>query len=275
MISPFRAAAIQTSSSEDKAANLLATTALVERAAAAGAQLVALPEMFNCYGRASQILAAAESVPGPTSEALCSLARRLAITLVAGSFCERTADPAKGFNTSLLIGPDGNVLAQYRKRHLFDLEIPGQVSCRESSWLTAGDDLCVTGTPCGRIGQAVCYDLRFPEMFREMVDLDCQIICIPSAFTLTTGRDHWETLLRARAIENQAYLIAPNQFGQHAPGLTSYGRSMIVDPWGTVLCTAADDCGMILADIDLSRVAEVRARLPALQHRRDRRIARS
>jgi len=271
MVSRFRAAAVQISPGEDKTQNLRSAFALVEQAAAEGAQLVALPELFTCLGRPAAVLASAEDVPGPTSQALCDLARRLAITLVAGSFSERSPEPTKAFNTSLLIGPDGSVLAKYRKRHLFDLEIPGQVSCRESSWLLPGDKMCATTTACGRIGQAICYDLRFPELFRQLVDLGCDLFCVPSAFTLATGRDHWEVLLRARAIENQAYVIAPNQFGQHAPGLTTYGRSMIIDPWGTVLATAADGEGVIAADVDLGRVAAVRERLPALAHRRDAR----
>ena len=268
MAENFRAAAVQMSSSEDKAANLRAAVASIEQAAAAGARLVALPEMFACEGRAACILASAEPVPGPTSDLLCELARKLSITLVAGSLCERSPDPAKGYNTSLLIGPDGAIAARYRKQHLFDLQIAGQVDCRESSWLLPGDAICATNTPMGCIGQAICYDLRFPELFRQLVDAGSEIICVPSAFTQATGRDHWEVLLRARAIENQAYVIAPNQFGQHAPGFATYGHSMIVDPWGTVLAVCDDGPGVIYADIDLARVAEVRARLPALRHRR-------
>ncbi len=249
----FRAAAVQMSSGEDQPHNLRRAFALVEQAAAVGAQLIALPEMFACLGRSAQMVASAEPIPGPTSDALCALVERLSITLVAGSYCEQSPDPQKCFNTSLLIGPAGAILAQYRKRHLFDFEMPGQVSCRESSWLLPGDALCATATDCGTIGQGICYDLRFPELFRELVDLGSDIFCVPSAFTLATGRDHWETLLRARAIENQCYVIAPNQYGQHAPGLTTYGRSMIVDPWGTVMATAIDGEGVIVAEIDLAR----------------------
>lgn len=286
MPTSFRVAAVQMMSGEDPARNLRAAVSLVEQAAAGGAQLVALPEMFLCYGRPSKILAAAEPIPGPTSDALCDLARRLQILLVAGSFCERTAPPTantaqltangaqanahpeRGFNTSLLISPAGEIIATYRKRHLFDLEIPGEVKSRESSWLIAGDAICVTDTPCGRIGQAICYDLRFPEMFRALVDAGAMLVCIPSAFTAATGRDHWEVLLRARAIENQLYVIAPNQFGPHAPGMTSYGHSMIIDPWGTVLATSTEGEGLIFSEVDLSRVQTIRQRLPALDHRR-------
>jgi predicted amidohydrolase len=282
MPTSFRVAAVQMTSGEDPARNLRAAVSLVEQAAAGGAQLVALPEMFLCYGRPSKILEAAQPIPGPASETLCDLARRLKITLVAGSFCERTgqpnthaaqpntapAEPERGFNTSLLISPDGEIIATYRKRHLFDLEIPGEVKSRESSWLIAGDAFCITDTPCGRIGQAICYDLRFPEMFRALVDAGATIVCIPSAFTAATGRDHWEVLLRARAIENQLYVIAPNQFGPHAPGMTSYGHSMIIDPWGKVLATSTEGEGLIFSEVDLSRVQAIRERLPALSHRR-------
>ncbi|HVU86399.1 MAG TPA: carbon-nitrogen hydrolase family protein [Pirellulales bacterium] len=264
----FRVAAVQMSSGDDQPHNLRRASALIEQGAAAGAQLIALPETFAYLGRSAQMVGSAESIPGPTSDLLCALAKRLSITLVAGSYCEQSPDPTKCFNTSLLIDPTGTILAQYRKRHLFDFEIPSQVSCRESSWLLPGDALCATPTPCGTIGQAICYDLRFPELFRELVDLGSAIFCIPAAFTLATGRDHWEILLRARAIENQCYVIAPNQYGQHAPGLTTYGRSMIVDPWGTVLATAADGEGVILAEIDLDRITSIRQRLPALEHRR-------
>jgi predicted amidohydrolase len=264
----FRAAAVQLSSGENVAENVRKACAFVEEAAARGSQLIALPEMFACLGRSAAMVASAEAIPGPTSDILCRLARRLSITLVAGSYCESSPDPTKCFNSSLLIGPDGTIVAKYRKRHLFDLEIPGQVSCRESSWLVPGDTICATETPCGKIGQAICFDLRFAELFRELVALDCQVFCIPAAFTLATGRDHWEVLLRARAIENQCFVIAPNQYGQHAPGLTTYGRSMIIDPWGTVLATAADGEGVIYADIDLGRVSAIRERLPALAHRR-------
>jgi deaminated glutathione amidase len=270
MADVYRAAAVQMSSGEDTAANLLSATQWIEQAAAAGAHLVVLPEMFVCLGRVEAMLASAEGIPGPTSDALCQLARRLRITLVAGSFAERSPRPDKVYNTSLLIGPDGAILARYRKMHLFDVDLPGQVSLDESSWITAGDQTAATSTPQGCIGQAICYDLRFPELFRQLADAGADVICVPAAFTLPTGRDHWEVLVRARAIENQAFVVAANQFGRHTPQLTSYGRSMIVDPWGTPLAIGADGVGLAMADIDLTRMAEIRRRLPALEHRRAR-----
>jgi deaminated glutathione amidase len=236
--------------------------------AARGAQLVALPEMFNCYGRPEAMLAAAELIPGPTSERMSALAARLHITLVAGSMPEQSDRADRVYNTSLLFGPDGSLLASYRKVHLFDVDLPERVSVRESSWSLPGDSFSVAATPCGRLGQAICYDLRFPELFRELAARDMEILVVPSAFTLATGRDHWELLVRARALENQVFVVAPNQFGTHAPGLMSYGRSLIVDPWGTPLATAADGEGLAVAEIDLARLADIRRQLPALSHRR-------
>ena len=270
MTDVYRAAAVQMCSGEDVAANLATAVHWVEQAAAAGARLVVLPELFACLGRVEAIVASAEDLPGPTSDALCQLARRLEITLVAGSLAERSPRPDKVYNTSLLIGSDGAVLSRYRKMHLFDVDLPGQVTLAESRWITAGDQVVAVSTPQGCIGQAICYDLRFPELFRQLADAGTDVICLPSAFTLPTGRDHWEVLVRARAIENQAFVVAANQCGRHTPQLTTYGHSMIVDPWGTPLAVAADGAGLAIAEIDLTRMAEIRRQLPALQHRRAR-----
>ena len=262
-------ACVQLTATTDKAHNVATATRLVESAAAAGARLVALPELFNCLGEPEEIVEQAEPVPGPTSEAMSQLAGRLGITLLAGSLAERHQADRRVSNTSLLFGPDGLLLATYRKLHLFDIDLPDQVSFQESSFVAPGDEIVVTDTPAGRIGQATCYDLRFPELFRALVDRDATLIVIPSAFTQATGRDHWQVLLRARAIENQAFVIAPNQYGRHAPGIQTYGRSMIIDPWGTVLATAPDGEGTITAELDFDRLEQVRARLPALAHRRN------
>jgi deaminated glutathione amidase len=264
----YRAAAIQMRSGENKSENLAQAVALVEAAAAAGAQLIALPEMFTCLGPWQTMLQAAEPIPGPTSQFLSDLARRLHVVLIGGSFCER--DPADGrvFNTSLLFDSTGKELARYRKIHLFDVDLPGEVSYHESAWLAAGERVVVTGTDCGRIGQAICYDLRFAELFWQLSRAASDVICLPSAFTATTGRAHWEVLLRARAIENQAYVIAPNQFGRHSEQLETFGHSAIVDPWGTVLAMAHEQCGHIVAEIDLEHVQGIRRRMPVLLHRR-------
>ena len=263
------AAAIQLTASGDKSRNLDTAERLVEEAAGRGARLIALPELFNCLGEPGEIVAGAEEIPGLTSERMNELAKKLKVTLLAGSLAERRAGHERIANTSLLFGPDGTQLACYRKLHLFDIDLPGRVNFQESSFVEPGDAVVVTDTPAGRLGQATCYDLRFPELFRALVDRGAEIILVPSAFTQTTGRDHWEVLLRARAIENQVFIVAANQFGHHAPGITTYGRSVIIDPWGTVLATAADGEGVITAELDFQRQTEVRDSLPALKHRRD------
>ena len=264
----YLAAAVQMNSGEDPRANLAAAERAVAAAAARGARLVVLPEMFLCLGRAPAIVAAGQSIPGPATERLAALAAQHKLVLVAGSIPEKSSTPGKVFNTCVVFGPTGDTLATYRKLHLFDVSIPGAVEVRESSWYEPGSGVVAVDTPCGRLGLAICYDLRFPELFRRLADERVDICALPSAFTLATGRDHWEVLLRARAIENQIHIVAANQWGQHAPGLVSYGRSLVVDSWGTVLAAAADGPGMALAEIDLGRQAELRNRLPALKHRR-------
>jgi len=198
---------------------------------------------------------------------MSQLAAEHEVTLVAGSIAEWVESEGV-YNTSLLIGPDGTQLAKYRKIHLFEIDLPGRVSFCEADFMLPGTETVVSDTPQGRLGLATCYDLRFPELFRQLADAGADVMAIPSAFTASTGPDHWEVLLRARAIENQAFVIAPNQFGQHTETLHSYGRSMIIDPWGIVLATAADGEGVITAAIDSSALAEVRQRLPAVRNRR-------
>lgn len=261
-------AAIQMNSTDDKSENLETGRRLVSEAADRGATLVVMPELFNCLGQPETIVSNAEPIPGPTSELMSQLARELQITLLAGSFGERCEGDDKIYNTSLLFGPAGDVLTKYRKLHLFDIDLPGEVTFRESEFMGFGDRIAVTETDVGRLGQATCYDLRFPELFRLLVDQGAEVIAIPSAFAMATGRDHWEVLLRARAIENQCIVIAPNQFGHHGEKLQTYGRSMIIDPWGTVLAKATDGSGIITAEIDLDHLARVRSHLPCLQHRR-------
>lgn len=261
--------AVQMTSGPDKARNLATAVRLVEEAAARGAQLIALPELFNCLADSATIVSQAEPVPGPTSLAMSELAARLQVTLLAGSIAQRVEGSDKVFNASLLFSPKGEQLACYRKIHLFDIDLPGQITFQESGFMQAGDRLVVTETAIGRLGQATCYDLRFPELFRRLVDAGADVFCIPSAFTLPTGRDHWQPLLRARAIENQTYVIASNQYGRNGPGIVTYGRSAIIDPWGVPLAVAADGETVITAEIDLDHQAEIRERLPALRHRRN------
>ena len=269
MSEAYLAAAVQMCSGESKEANLKAATGQVEKAAQMGARVVALPELFNCLGRTEIMLREAEEIPGPTSEAMSGLARRLGIVLVAGSICERDAGEGKVFNTCLLIDSSGQLQAKYRKMHLFDIDLPGQVSYQESSWLSPGDDVVAVPTELGCFGLSICYDLRFPELYRRLVEAGAELLMVPAAFALATGKDHWQVLLRSRAIENQVFVIAPNQFGQPTPEFAAYGRSTIIDPWGTQLAVAPDGEAMILAQIDPERQREIRRRLPALDHRRE------
>jgi predicted amidohydrolase len=263
-----RAAAVQLNSTPDKGRNLETADRLVRRAAAEGAQLVVLPEKWPVLGTGSDLRDGAEPLDGPAATWARGVARELGIDLVAGSVSERVPGEEKLRNTSLHIGPDGDVHATYRKVHMFDVEIDGSVY-RESDHEEPGDEPVLSATADGvELGLSVCYDLRFPELYRILAVRGARIITIPSAFTLATTRDHWEVLLRARAIENQAFVVAPNQIGEHAPGLRSGGRSMIVDPWGLVLALAPDEETVITADLDLDRQADIRRRLPSLASRR-------
>lgn len=272
-----RAAAVQMTCGPDKEANLATATRLVEQAAGEGAQLVVLPELFQSRAPAERMAYLAEPIPGPTSRVMSELAARLKLTLVAGSIAERESSVDGDsvnvgkpgiFNSSLLFDSAGVERARYRKQHLFNVDLPGRVSIRESDWSGAGSYECVTSMECGRIGQAICYDLRFPELFRRMATASVEIIALPSAFAVPTGRDHWEILVRARAIENQAFVIAANQTGRATPSFDTYGHSLIVDPWGTVLATMTDGEGVIVADLDFETLRTIRAQLPALAHRR-------
>ncbi|HEX2708906.1 MAG TPA: carbon-nitrogen hydrolase family protein [Solirubrobacterales bacterium] len=261
----MRAAAVQLNSTGDKARNLAAAEGLVRAAAAAGADFVALPEKWNLLAGGEELLAAAEPLDGPSLSAARSWARTLGIHLLAGSIGERGAEKAS--NTSVLIGPDGEDLAVYRKIHMFDVDAGG-VSYRESEHEQAGSEL-VTAPLGGLIaGLSVCYDLRFPELFRILALRGARVIGVPSAFTTATGRDHWEVLLRARAIENQVFVVAPNQVGKAAPHFDSFGRSAIVDPWGVVLATAPDEECFVAADLDLEAQDRVRESLPSLANRK-------
>jgi predicted amidohydrolase len=262
----LRAAAVQLNSTNDKARNLATAERLVRAAAAAGADLVALPEKWNLLAGGEELLAGAEPLDGPSLSAARGWARSLGVHLLAGSVAER-GEGEKAFNTSVLIGPDGEDLAAYRKIHMFDVDAGG-VSYRESAHEQPGSE-AVTA-PLGELiaGLTVCYDLRFPELSRILALRGARLLTVPSAFTLATGRDHWEVLLRARAIENQVFLLAPNQVGVAAPHFDSFGRSAIVDPWGTVLATAPDEECFVIAELDLAAQERVRESLPSLANRR-------
>jgi deaminated glutathione amidase len=262
----LRVAAVQLNSTADKARNLEAAEDLVRAAAADGAELVALPEKWNLLAGGEELAAGAEPLDGPSLTAARGWARTPGIHLLAGSISEQGPDGEKASNTSVLIGPEGEDVAVYRKIHMFDVDAGG-VSYRESAHERAGDEPVAAQIGDLTLGLTVCYDLRFPELFRILALRGARVIGVPSAFTLATGRDHWEVLLRARAIENQLFVLAPNQFGEAPPHYSSFGRSMIVDPWGVVLATAPDGECFIGAELDFAAQDEVRRSLPSLANR--------
>jgi predicted amidohydrolase len=263
----LRAAAVQLNSRDDKDRNLAAADRLTRAAAADGASLVVLPEKFNVLGSHADYLAGAETLEGPTIGWARETARELGLDLVAGSIVERREDRPKLSNTSVHVGPDGEVKAVYRKIHMFDVEVGGQVY-RESESQEGGHEIVSSESADGiALGLTVCYDLRFPELYRVLAVEGARVLLVPAAFTRLTGRAHWEILIRARAIENQAFVVAADQVGSHPPDNVSYGGSMIVDPWGEVLAHAPDEECFVAADLDLELQDEVRGKLPSLANR--------
>jgi predicted amidohydrolase len=264
----LRAAAIQLTATPDKARNLETADRLVRRAAADGAALIVLPEKWSVLGHGADLRAGAEPLDGPAVGWARAAARELGVDLVAGSVAERIEGEDRLRNTSVHVGPDGEIKATYRKVHMFDVEVDGIVY-RESEHEAPGDEPVVSATVDGvELGLTVCYDVRFPELYRILAVRGARVITIPAAFTVPTTRDHWEVLVRARAIEDQCFVVAANQVGEHVEGLRSGGRSMIVDPWGLVLAQAADAETVITADLDLEGQSAIRRRLPALANRR-------
>ena len=266
----FVAAAVQLCCSSDTVANLDTCEELVRRAASHGASLVCTPENTTFLGPHSEKVASAEPLDGPVVRRLRKLAKQTGVHLLVGSVNERSEDPHRCYNTSLMIDASGELTAAYRKIHLFDVDVSPDVRFVESDTVRPGTEPVVANTPLGPIGLSICYDLRFPELYARLVQMGAKIITIPAAFTLTTGKDHWHTLVRARAIETQSWVIAPGQSGRHDDdGLRhSYGHSMIVDPWGLVVGLAPDGPGVALAEVDLSRVDTVRRGIPVNDHRR-------
>jgi predicted amidohydrolase len=266
----FLAAAVQLNSTSDEAGNWEAARSLIERAAGDGARLVATPENTNFLGPHEEKVRRAEPVGGPTTRRFADLARRLRIHLLLGSFNEAATEPGRCHNTSVLFDPEGEAVAVYRKIHLFDVDVSEDVRFTESATVAPGDRTVVAATALGKIGLSICYDLRFGELYRRLTADGAEILAVPSAFTATTGRAHWHPLLRARAIENQCWVIAPAQVGRHDDaGLReSYGHALVVDPWGQVAAEAPDGPGLALAEIDPARAAQVRRAIPVASHRR-------
>ncbi len=264
----MRVAAVQLNSTPDFNRNLERADRFTRAAAADGAQLVVLPEKWSSIGRGEALHAGAQTLDGPAIGWARDVARELGIDLVAGSISECPPGEPRLRNTCVHVGPDGDIHASYRKVHMFDVVVEGTVY-DESAHEEPGDELSVSATAGGvQLGLSICYDIRFPELYRILAIRGARVFTVPAAFTVPTTRDHWEVLLRARAIEDQAFVIAANQIGEHEPGMRSGGRSMIVDAWGLVLARAADAEGHIVADLDLAAQERIRRELPALANRR-------
>jgi deaminated glutathione amidase len=267
MTDRLRVACVQLNAVPSKGDNIERAERLVAKAASTGADIVLLPEKWNGIGPAELMRSIAESLDdGETVATMREWARAHGITLVGGSIVERREGREKLSNTSVVFDPEGELAAVYRKIHLFDVEVGGHVY-RESESEEPGDRPATTEVEGWKVGLTVCYDLRFPELYRILAVEGCEIVTVPAAFTLYTGKDHWEVLLRARAIENQCYMLAANQWGSYPDGKAAYGRSMIVDPWGVVLAQAPDEDGVIVAELERARLQDVRRRLPSLANR--------
>jgi predicted amidohydrolase len=266
----IRVGVIQMNSTADLEANLAAARSLVGTAARQGAELIALPENFAYLRREGEPVPCAQGLDGEIVGAVRSLAIEHRVWLLGGTFPETIPGSSRIHNTSVLVSADGEIEAVYRKIHLFDIDLrnSGGSAFSESAVVAPGEEVVVARTPFGAIGLSVCYDVRFPELYRAMAERGARWIAVPSAFTPETGKDHWEVLLRARAIENQAYVLAPAQCGRHSEERRSYGRSLIVDPWGLVLARAGDRPSAVVADCDLVALEDIRSALPALRHRR-------
>ena len=264
-------ALVQMNSGADKAANVEAALAAIDEAATAGSRLVVLPELWTYLGPNTGNAGAAESIPGPLSEILAERARRHGIYLHIGSMLERIPGEDRLANTTLVFDPNGEQVARYRKIHLFDVDLDADTSYRESETIAPGEEIVTFDLDGTKIGLAICYDLRFPELFRILALEGAEVVILPAAFTMVTGKDHWEILIRARAIENGMFMAAAGQVGQHPPGLSCYGRSMVVDPWGLVIAQASDRPAILYATIELDEIARVRRQVPSLANRQPER----
>ena len=266
-------AVVQMNVRDDKAANVRTALELIDRAAGTGARLICLPEVWTFMGDDDGTRANAEPIPGPVTDQLAARARQHGVYLHAGSILERVEGDPRVRNTTVVIAPSGEIVARYRKIHMFDITLDGGEAYRESAVVAPGDEVVTFDMDGVTVGLAICYDLRFPELFRILALRGAEIIVLPAAFTMTTGKDHWEVLIRARAIENQVFMIAPGQHGTYDDKHWCYGRSTIVDPWGVVLATAPDPDTVITATLDRERLAAVRRQIPSLANRMPDRYA--
>jgi predicted amidohydrolase len=271
----FHVGAVQMESQDDLGANLASARSLVREAAQRGAELVLLPENFAFMGTEEDKRAIAEDLDGsgPIVTALRGMAEESKVWVIGGGMPERSADPARPYNTSCAVSPTGEIASRYRKVHLFDVEVGDGASYRESASTSAGTSAEAFTARLGagelRVGQTVCYDLRFPALHQRLVDLGAALLTVPAAFTLMTGKDHWHVLLRARAIETQTYVLAAGQWGAHPKGRRTYGKSCLVDPWGDVVAQAGEGPGTVVGRVDVGYLEDVRRRLPCLSHRQE------
>ena len=261
-------AAIQLNAGPDKKRNIENATKLIKKAALRGAKLITLPEVFSWRGSRKHILDNCEPIPGPTSLRMSELAATLNVFLLCGSIIETNPEGSRPFNTSFLLNPRGKIIAYYRKLHLFKIHRRGISTIDETRIYTSGNEVVTARIPFCRVGFTICYDLRFPELYRRLADSGAGIIFVPSSFTYETGKAHWEILLRARAIENQVYIIAPNQYGKDHSGNRHYGHSLIVDPWGTVISQCSNGETIIYGELDINHLKKARKMLPSLRHKR-------
>ena len=263
----YKIAVVQLDSQNNKGENLKTACRCIDEAAAEGVRLVSFPEMMNLSGENIGEGGGHETIPGYTTEILMAKAREHGIYIHSGSFCEKIPGGEKAYNTSVIIDPEGEIIARYRKLHTFDVTLPDGTVCDESARVHPGNEIVTVDTALGRLGMSICYDIRFPELYRIMALDGAQVIFTPASFTMPTGKDHWEPILRTRAIENGCYIVAPGQIGKKVH-FTAYGNSMVVDPWGTVVSRARDTVGVIYAEIDLDYEDAIRAKIPSLTNRR-------
>lgn len=263
----YKIAVVQLDSQNNKGENLKIACRCIDEAAAEGVRLVSFPEMMNLSGENIGEGGGHETIPGYTTEILMAKAREHGIYIHSGSFCEKIPGGEKAYNTSVIIDPEGEIIARYRKLHTFDVTLPDGTVCDESARVHPGDEIVTVDTALGKLGMSICYDIRFPELYRIMALDGAQVIFTPASFTMPTGKDHWEPILRTRAIENGCYIVSPGQIGKKVH-FTAYGNSMVVDPWGTVVSRARDTVGVIYAEIDLDYEDAIRAKIPSLANRR-------
>lgn len=263
----MRAAVCQMNSQGDYRENMRVALDLLDKSRNAGSDVAVLPEVFTYRGDRARGHEYVEAIPGRTTEALAAKARELKMWVLAGSIREASDDPVRSYNTSVLFDRDGNEVARYRKIHLFDVDIAGKVAAKESENIRPGNEIVLADIEGHKFGLTICYDLRFPELFRALALMDCDAIFLPAAFTMQTGRDHWEVLIRARAIENSCYMLASGLVGKHESGGETYGHSMIVDPWGTVVSCMPDETGIVVSELDFARQARIRQEIPVLANR--------